>query len=70
MHDRQILIDFHVKPDKGQEARVMSVGMWAVAQPGFLQGEPKFFEQHSASAVVKLSGSSHNGNIDVFLPRR
>ena len=38
-----------------------------MAQPGFLQGGAKFFEQHSLPAMVNPSGSSHNGNIKVFL---
>ena len=42
-----------------------------VAQPEFLQkwGGPKFFEQLSPGAMVELSGSSHNRDVEVFLPR-
>ena len=33
-------------------------------------GGAKFFEQHIPGAVVKPSGSSHNRNIEIFLPSK
>ena len=41
------------------------------SQDFFKRGEGQsFFEQHNPGAVVKLSGSSHNKDIEVFLSKR
>ena len=43
----------------------------AVMQQNFFKGGGQsFFDQHTPDAVEKLSGSSHNTDIEVFLSRK